>query len=139
MKPLNILAGIPGEITQLVVTNSVFSTQVPAYAIRSTDGINKCANTDVIHSKSTFTTHTHVLHESVPELGMQLKTQKYLAFSGSFFAQNLSLVLRHTFHFSVCRSCISCHFFLIRIQERGYTKVMCSQRRKESCLYTSPS
>ena len=51
MRPLNILAGILGGITELAFINSVFSTQVPAHAIRSTDRVNKCTDTDVIHSK----------------------------------------------------------------------------------------
>lgn len=60
MRPLNILAGIPGEITQLAVINSVFSMHVPAYSIRPTDGINKCTNTDVIHyKKHIYYTHSY--------------------------------------------------------------------------------
>lgn len=111
MRHLSFPAEILGEIIQLAFLNSVFSKQVPTYAIRSTELIN--AQIQMSSTlKSIFTTTLMFLTSPCLAYGTQLEIQNYLGFSRNFFAQNVYMVLHHTLNFSVFHSCISCHFFL---------------------------
>lgn len=90
--------------------------------------------------KSTFATHTHVVHKSV--LGQREADQdsevpwilqKYL---GTSLNKTRTWYQHHALNFTVCCSCISWNFYLLRTQQQGYRKVMCGQRTKGRAVHT---
>lgn len=138
VRPLNILSGIVGRITLLVFIIPVFSMQVPAYAVRSTGRVKKCRNTDAIHSKK----HLYYPHSCCSQvcawtMGSRSGLRSTLDSWGTSLNKTHTWYQHHTLNFTVCCSCISCNFYLLRTQQQGYRKVMCGQRTKGRAVHTS--
>lgn len=135
MKPLNILARIPGGITPLAFINPVFSMQVPAYAIRSTDRINKCTDTDVITSKKHIY-YTHSCSSQVCSWTMGSSSRLRITLDSEGISLHKTCTWWYTIpSISQCATAISPAIFSSQGHRSRVTRKLCVVREGKAELF----
>lgn len=141
VRPLNILSGIVGRITLLVFIISVFSMQVPAYAIRSTGRVKKCRNTDAIHSKK----HLYYPHSCCSQvcawtMGSRSGLRSTLDSWGTSLNKTHTWYQHHTLNFTVCCRCNLLQLLSLKDTAAGLQEgYVWSENKRQSCSYISLS